>query len=114
MDWDNCMFDDAVYAELKKRVAAAQGDEPYTMKLVREDYVFFAEAWNQGIDSHLEALTERSTVHTDNYDAAAGAVLGKAHISIHPEELPVLIRRLFEGGDESGLASGILSTLEIE
>ena len=110
MEWMNCTFDDDVYAELKKRIAAAQGDEHYTMKLVREDYVVFAEAWNQGIDSHLEALTERSSVEekSDRFGT-------RAHISIHPEELPVLIRRLLgNGSDEAGsLATDILTSLEI-
>ncbi|RPJ39933.1 MAG: hypothetical protein EHM35_01025 [Planctomycetaceae bacterium] len=68
-----------------------------------------AEAWNQGIDSHLEALTERSSA-----DAHSG------EINVHPDELHVLLRRLFDDCSESNqdeawsLRSGILSTLGVE
>lgn len=110
LDWQQCPVDDDIYAELKKRIAAEQGDDAYPMQLVGSDYVPFAEAWNMGIDAHLEALTERSSVEQVGH---------KAHINIHPEELPVLVRRLYqlaEDGNEEAhsLASAILSTLAIE
>lgn len=114
-DMSQCVYDDDTYAELKKKIAAAQGDEHYPMQLTGSDYAQFAAAWNMGIDSHLEALTERSSVERVGH---------KAHIKVHPEELPVLVRRLFELGesedceDEDGpatsLATGILHTLDIE
>ena len=64
-----------------------------------------SEAWNQGIDSHLEALTERSTA-----DASTGQVL------IHPEELHVLVRRLAEADSEEAhdFRGCILASLDIE
>jgi len=115
MEWSSCTADDRVYAILKAKIAEEQGDEPYPMQLVSDDYRVFAEAWNMGIDAHLEAMTERSSVEQIGH---------KAHISIHPEELPTLVRRLFEIGetedreDEDGpafrLATDILSTLNIE
>jgi hypothetical protein len=107
MEWSECTYNDEVYADLKKRVAAEQGDEHFHMQLVADDYAALAEAWNKGIDSHLEALTERSSVEQIGH---------KADCLIHPEELPVLIRRLFEGEHESAesLASGILHALNIE
>ena len=33
----------------------------FDMRLTSSDYAIFAQAWNQGIDSHLEAFT-KSTV----------------------------------------------------
>lgn len=81
-----------------------------------------AAAWNQGIDSHLEAITTRSTA-----DEETGEVV------VHAEELHVLCRRLWElfEADEEGtdeerercetvgsaagcLRLGILETLAIE
>jgi hypothetical protein len=113
MDWGNCDYDDEVYAELKKLISAEQGDEPYPMSLTGGDYVPVASAWNQGIDSHLEAITERSSLVVTDKDSPFGP---RANFSIHPEELPVLVRRLFGSGAEDAysLASGILSTLNIE
>lgn len=77
---------------------------PMTIKSQRE-WAVIAAAWNQGIDSHLEALTERSRA-----DASTGEV------NVHPDELHVLCRRLEESGDEeaSNLRCCILATLEIE
>lgn len=70
-----------------------------------------SEAWNQGIDSHLEAITARSSA-----DAQTGKVL------VHPAELATLLRRLYEAGEDDAsdpnpawdLRSSILATLGIE
>lgn len=64
-----------------------------------------ASAWNQGIDSHLEALSKRSSA-----DPYTGKVL------IHPEELHVLLRRLGDSDNEEAnmLRVDILTTLGIE
>lgn len=77
---------------------------PMTLRC-KDEWRALAAAWNQGIDAHLEALTERSSA-----DATTGVVL------VHPDELHVLLRRLAEGGSEEGesLRSAILSTLDIE
>ncbi len=53
-----------------------------------EEWKAIAYCVNRGIDSHLEALTERST-----FDHTTGECL------VHPDELHVLMRRLSECGD---------------
>lgn len=90
MIWENCTTDDATYEALRSELVRRQGDKPFPMQLNGTDYAVFAQTWNMGIDSHLEALTERSTVKQVGH---------RVHVSIHPEELPVLVRRLFELGE---------------
>lgn len=70
-----------------------------------DEWRVIAEAWNQGIDSHLEALTTRSRA-----DSSTGEII------VHPDELHVLLRRLYESGADEAwlLRSDILSTLGIE
>ena len=86
---------------------------PMVIKSQRE-WRILSLAWNQGIDSHLEALTGRSSA-----DASSGAV------NVHPSELHVLLRRLFEADMSQGfgmadideawsLRTDILSTLGVE
>jgi hypothetical protein len=69
------------------------------------EWATIAAAVNKGIDSHLEAITERST-----FNPSTGECL------VHPDELHVLLRRLNEGGTDEGmeLRTAILSTLGIE
>jgi hypothetical protein len=71
----------------------------------KAEWTALAAAWNQGIDAHLEALTTRSSA-----DHTTG------HVLVHPDELHVLLRRLYEDGSDEAwsLRSDILSTLEIE
>jgi hypothetical protein len=62
----------------------------FPMKIVdRAEWQALSAAWNQGIDSHLEAMTERSSA-----DASTGEV------RVHVDELSVLCRRLQEYADE--------------
>lgn len=81
-----------------------------------DEWTAIAAAWNQGIDSHLEALTTRSSANSDG---------GK--VNVHPDELHVLLRRLLEASERepydpdasesppaASLRLGILSTLDIE
>lgn len=74
-------------------------------------------AIDQGIDSHLEAITTRS-----KFDHTTG------QCTVHPDELHVLLRRLYAFGDSAAqiarnprqadeawdLRTAILSTLNIE
>ena len=64
-----------------------------------------SDAVNAGIDSHLEAITERSS-----FNSKTGECL------VHPEELHVLLRRMNESNDEEAedLRHDILTTLNIE
>ncbi len=97
-------------AKVIRDEAQAQCPDGFTMTIrSRARWEMLAEAWNQGIDSHLEALTERSTA-----DAATGRVC------IHPDELPTLCRRLWESYEGSGgemaldFRASILAALDIE
>lgn len=67
------------------------------------EWAIIADCVNEGIDSHLEAITARSKFNN-------GMCI------IHPDELHVLLRRLYENGDSAAwcLRSDILQTLEIE
>ena len=92
--------------EVIRTACAAQCPDGYPMTIrSKTEWRAIAEAWNQGIDSHLEALTTRSTA-----DATTG------EINVHPDELHVLLRRLYESGSDEAwsLRSDILQTLEIE
>lgn len=83
-----------------------QCPDGYSMRIrSRSCWAVLADAVNQGIDSHLEAVTTRSS-----FDSDTGKCL------VHPEELPVLLRRLEESENEEAwsLRVGILQTLGIE
>jgi len=89
-----------------RAAAREQCPDGYPMLLRSpNDWTALAAAWNQGIDSHLEALTERSS---------ADATTGK--VTVHPDELHVLLRRLLhdDGEEATMLRVDILSTLDIE
>jgi len=76
----------------------------YSMKIVdKDEWVIIANAVNQGIDSHLEAITSRSTFNNWN-------------CLVHPDELHVLLRRFIDWDNEKAwqLRTDILSTLGIE
>ena len=70
----------------------------------RREWASIAKAVNKGIDAHLEGFT-RST-----FDSNTGKCL------IHPEEMMIFLRRLYENEDEEswGLRTSILETLGIE
>jgi len=73
-----------------------------------DDLNHMAQAVNQGIDSHLEAVQF----------VEFGGQHGRRGFRVTPETLHVLVRRLMEADDETGeahsLASGICETLNIE
>lgn len=99
--------------ELAAAIRAAQ-TEPYTMSLVGDDARAVEDAVNQGIDAHLEAcfMPDRGDSYAHKTDESWG--IRRLHCSVSQESLPVLVRRLMEAGDESGIASGICETLDIE
>ncbi len=78
----------------------------YDFSLVGGAREVVTNAVNQGIDSHLEAITGSEFVDT-------GARL-EGHVA--PHALPVLLRRLFEDGSDEAwsLRADILGTLGIE
>jgi len=104
-------------ADVIRAAAREQCPDGYPMTIrSRDEWAVIAAAWNQGIDSHLEALTERSSA-----DASTGQV------NVHPDELHVLLRRLNEAAERepydpdaseappaASLRSDILTTLDIE
>ena len=65
---------------------------------------YLVEAVNQGIDSRLEGFT------ASVFDSSTGKCM------IAPDEMKVLLRRLYESGSEESwsLRTDILSTLNIE
>jgi hypothetical protein len=93
--------------------------EPYTMQLVGKDAQVVHDAVNIGIDSHLEAcyIPERG----DRYefkDTMVGdkILVQKLDCIVSFSSLPVLLRRLFETGDEQACDLGriIIETLKDE
>jgi hypothetical protein len=96
--------------DLIKRLANEQCPDGYPMTIrCRTEWAIIAACVNEGIDSHLEALTKRS-----RFDAWSGECL------VHPDELHVLLRRLGEcewsenGEDGPGFRISILYTLGVE
>ena len=104
-------------ADVIRAAAREQCPDGYPMTIrSQNDWAVIAAAWNQGIDSHLEAITARSSAN-----ASTGEV------NVHPDELHVFLRRLYEAGENEpydpeasenppamSLRSVILSTLDIE
>lgn len=95
---------------LIKERCHAQCPDGYPMTIRSDsEWAAIAACVNTGIDSHLEAVTERSS-----FDASTGECL------VHPDELHVLLRRLGECEwsddyeDGPSLRSCILETLGIE
>ncbi len=81
--------------------------EPYPIEChMGADFEALSRAINQGIDPHLEAIQFYHDI----------GEYGRQRVTIEPQSLHVLVRRLMEDDDEEAqsLASGICSTLEIE
>lgn len=91
-------------------IREALGHESYDMTLVGEDAQVVRDAVNQGIDAHLEAITD------SNFDWDAR---GRLVCDVAQGDMLVLLRRLGEmavNGNEvaMSLRSSILTTLDIE
>lgn len=103
------------YARIQKAVRKdPECKNGYHMILRGDDGKHVAAAVNQGIDAHLEACSVqgRDTYEWKDGGSVSGAEL---HCLVSAESLPVLLRRLAEGGDEPYLlASDILGTLGFE
>ena len=89
----------------KDVIAAALGEENYPMSLVGDDRDIVIEMVNQGIDSHLEAITSSTFANGP-----------KLECSVSPADMLVLLRRLGESDKEEAMSlrMAILSTLNIE
>jgi len=98
-------------------ICAAMNGQPFSMSLTDQDEIkAIVAAVNEGIDAHLEACycPDRGDRYDGGTRKAGQLVLCQTlECSISPESLPVLLRRLFELGDEAGnrLASDILTIL---
>ncbi len=91
--------------EVVYKAAIEQCPNGYHMEIKSQDeWKTIADAVNIGIDGHLEAFTRSS------FDCKTGSC------NVHPQELPTLLRRLYESESEEGwsLRTDILSTLGIE
>lgn len=101
------------YAEVRE----AMKGEAYPMSIVGEEIDVVMQVVNQGIDAHLEACfcPDRGDKF-EHGERRAGKVLVTRTLEcvVSPESMPVLLRRLFESGEERGesLASCILDTLQ--
>lgn len=104
--------------ELIKQLCNEECPDGYPMLIrSKDEWKAIAACVNQGIDGHLEAITERSS-----FDSSTG------NVNVHPDELHVLLRRLKDIDDEvfpdwdyeksespgRDLRSVILTTLGIE
>jgi hypothetical protein len=98
----------AFYTEDLGRAIARLAKEPFTASLAGADVAPVVEAVNQGIDSRLEACYLPARGDCFKLDG------NRLDVTLSRESLPVLVRRLLEAGDESGIASGICQTLGIE
>lgn len=87
-------------------IQQALAGERYPMTLAGEDIQPVVNAVNQGIDSHLQALTDSTFTWTGR----------KLACDVAPADMLVLLRRLYEDGSEAAwsLRSAILSTIGIE
>jgi hypothetical protein len=99
---------DVTYDEVR----ALMGGEPYWMNLNGPDAKLVVAAVNQGIDSRLEACNGPN----DKYEVHQEMLGPRMECSVSPESLPVLLRRLYEAGDEASerLAEDILESLKGE
>ena len=97
------------YAEIRR----AMDGQPYPMSLVGEDAQAVIEAANQGIDSHLEAITTDDSAFRRGERRVGNRVLTYTlECSVGPRSMPVLLRRLLEDFDAGySLATAILDTL---
>ena len=94
------------YLSTPKSVIRKKLKKNYKMELSRSDAQIITEIVNQGIDSHLEAVTN-STFEWEE---------GKLHCDISPHSMATIIRRLGERTDDEALMlrTDILFTLGIE
>lgn len=97
--------------ELGKAILA-ECTEPYEMDLTGNDAQACQQAVNQGIDSYLEACFVPA--RGDRFDVQKSPCCVRLNCVVSPESLRVLVRRLLEAGDDTGLASSICETLDIE
>ena len=91
--------------EVIKTKALEQTPSGYNMHIKNaEEWKMIAEAVNQGIDAHLEGFTR------SKFDNKTG------QITIHPEELHILLRRLADLDTDNAISlrTDILQTLGVE
>ena len=106
------MWTEALGAYIKLVVARECPEGYRIVSKCSDEQNALIEAWNEGIDSHLEGFTQSSCCGEH----------GVLFLRMHPTELHILVRRLMthEYGSEvlkdaaDSLASGICCTLEIE
>ena len=82
----------------------------YHMELVHPDDLLIVDVVNQGIDSHLQAITDSSFIRSES---------GRLICDISPNDLRVIIRRLLESDDDDiesaeNLVLDIAGTIGIE
>jgi len=95
---DEAFYNENLCVVAYDAVRRAMNDEPFTMTTTdKDEFEAIKAAVNQGIDAHLEACFV-----PDRGDSCE--VSGRrASLAFSPESLPVLLRRLSEGGTEAGV-----------
>ena len=90
----------------KHAILSALGNKSFTAELCQTDAKLLASVVNQGIDSHLEAVT------TSNFSWESGKLV----CTISPLDLTVIMRRLAKSDNDDmlDLRSVILQSLDIE
>lgn len=87
-----------------KTLVRQQCPDGYTMRIrCQTEWGAIAACVNEGIDSHLEAITDRSSFNAETGECC-----------VHPDELHVLCRRLIDHEEAWDLRGAILDTLGIE
>jgi len=95
-------------------VTQSLGSHNYPMELVAEDAELMRRMVNQGIDSHLEAVT--GTFDWGTRDVGGKPLCSILKCSVDPKGMICLLRRLIEDESEEAhmLREDILTTLDIE
>ena len=96
-------------------ILKALGTERYTISLVAEDAQVMQRVVNQGIDSHLEAITGSSF----NWNKREMSGVTALDCDCSPKDMLVILRRLLEDDSDfaehaTNLRSSILTTIGIE
>jgi len=85
---------------LKKQLEKHCPDDSYTMSLVGDDQEIAIEAINQGIDSHLQAVTfnNEPSFRQDSFEGNGKTYYGPSRLDLDTtnEGIVVLCRRLLE------------------
>ena len=92
----------------RAEIIAACNGETYHATLAKQDALIMQRIVNQGIDSHLEAVTDSKFYYVSHPTRLV--------CEIAPADLAVIVRRMYEDDSDEALdlRSSILYSLDIE